>query len=397
MAMKRRILVVSHSCVNPVTQQLYAELQRQTGWDFTILLPALWNDEFGNRLRPSTLSGFDVELVEAPVWPNGNIILHAYQKNLSCLLRAGGFDAIYVNHEPYAVATAQVCWANRRAKRIPFGFYSCQNLDKKYPAPFCWTEQMVYRSSAFAFPITDSVAKVLRSKGYAGSLTVCPLPLDPNFYRPRSRAERVETIPRENGEVVIGYVGRVVEQKGLRTLIEALAKLPRTNWKLIVIGTGTFEAKFDELVNERRLAGQVTRLGFMPHDVTPRYLAALDVLVLPSETHANWKEQFGRVIVEALACGVPVIGSNSGEIPTLINASGGGCVFPERNPTALAELLLQMIGDHSLRKSYAKVGRSWALHSVSLSAVASSMAYTIEGVLAGRDNTPNALNELTVG
>jgi L-malate glycosyltransferase len=397
MGRERRVLVVSHSCANPVNQQIYRQLQKQTGWRFTILLPKLWKDEFGNLVRPSKLRGFDVDLVETDVWLNGNIILHGYRRGLQSLLRNRKFDLIYVNHEPYAVATAQICWANLWSRRTPLGFYSCQNLEKSYPPPFCWTERMVYWSSAFAFPITNAVAEVLRQKGFKGDLTVCPLPFDPDLYRKRSDIERTEAIPRKNGEVVIGYVGRIVEQKGLGTLVEALARLPRSGWRLVVIGTGPFETTFDQMVRQRGLGEQVHRLGYMPHDVTPRFLGALDILVLPSETRPNWKEQFGRVIVEALACGVPVIGSDSGEIPTLINASGGGCIFPECNPVALAQLLQQMIRDQDLRKSFADAGCSWAIKKASLTAVASSMACTIEDVLARKDNTPNALNELTVG
>lgn len=393
MGKNRRVLVVSHSCASPVNQQVYREIQRQTGWDFTILLPAIWKDEFGNQLRPSALPGFNVELVTAPVWPNGEIILHTYWVNVRRLLQRSRFDAVYMNHEPYAAATAQVSWANFQSRRIPFGFYSCQNLEKNYPAPFCWTERLVYRSSAFAFPITEAVARVLRKKGFQGALAVCPLPFDPNLYRKRSETERREAIPRTNGEIVIGYVGRMVEQKGLGTLVEALAKLPRSGWKLTVIGTGPFETTFDEMVRQRGIAEQVSRLGYVPHEVTPRFLAALDILVLPSETRTNWKEQFGRVIVEALACGVPVIGSDSGEIPTLINASSGGRIFPERNPTALAELLRQMIGDKDLRKSCADTGSSWAAKNVSLSAVASSMACTLEDVLDRSDRRSPYLRE----
>ena len=64
--------------------------------------------------------------------------------------------------------------------------------------------------------------------------------------------------------------------------------------------------------------------------------AQLDVLVLPSRTTPTWKEQFGRVIVEALWCGVPVVGSDSGEIPWLIGLTGGGLMFPEGDHAALA-------------------------------------------------------------
>jgi glycosyltransferase involved in cell wall biosynthesis len=389
-----RILVVSHSCSTPLNQQIYAEIRRQTGWEFTLVVPENWLDEFGNSLPGRLWSGFDAQLVAAPVHLNGNIILHWYRTSFYRLLLENRFDAIYVNHEPYAVATAQVCWANLRTRRIPFGFYSCQNLEKNYPVPFCWTERMVYRSSAFAFPITNAVGRVIRSKGFAGSMAVCPLPLDPALYRKRPELEREEAISRKSGEVVIGYVGRMVEQKGLRTLVEALTKLPRSGWKLIVIGAGPFEQVFDDLVRERGLTDRVSRLGYVSHEVTPRFLAALDVLVLPSETQPNWKEQFGRVIMEALACGVPVIGSDSGEIPTLIKASGGGRVFPEKNSTALADMLQQMISDQHLRESCADSGYTWTIKNVSLTAVASSMADTIEEVIVGNNHKTNGAKEL---
>jgi hypothetical protein len=191
-----RILVVSHSCATPLNQQIYAEIRRQTGWEFTLVVPQSWLDEFGNALPGQLWSGFDAQLVTPPVHLNGNIILHWYRTSFRRLLLETKFDAIYVNHEPYGVATAQVCWANLRARRIPFGFYSCQNLEKNYPVPFCWTERMVYRSSAFAFPITDAVGRVIRGKGFRGAMAVCPLPLDPGLYRKRPAEERQEAIPR---------------------------------------------------------------------------------------------------------------------------------------------------------------------------------------------------------
>ena len=379
---KRRVLVVSHECVT-LNQQIYAEVQRLTGWSFTLLLPAAWTDEFGNSLRPGIFPGFDAELVTAPVRLNGNIILHSYRFNFRRFLNQRKFDLIYVNHEPYAISTAQVCWANLQSVKLPFGFHSCQNIYKKYPIPFLWLERMVYQSSSFAFPITQTVERVLRQKGFIGEAGLCPFPFDPNLYHPLPESERQELIPRAAGEVIIGYVGRMVEQKGLQTLIEALARLPRSGWKLVVIGTGPYESRFDELVSMHGLTNRVIRLGYVAHEVTPRYLGAMDILVLPSETRPNWKEQFGRVVIEAMACGSCVVGSDSGEIPTLIQASGGGCVFPEANPTALADVIQQMIADESQRKTFARIGGAWANNNVSLPAVATSVSRVMEGAFAG--------------
>jgi glycosyltransferase involved in cell wall biosynthesis len=225
---------------------------------------------------------------------------------------------------------------------------------------------------------------VLRSKGYTGDLSVCPLPFDPQIYYPYPKDEIPSILQRTGKELLIGYVGRVVEAKGLRTLVKALDQLPRAGWKLAVVGTGPFDAEFAELIQRSGLTDRVLRLGFVPHEETPRYLAAFDLLVLPSETQPNWKEQFGRVLIESLACGTPVIGSDSGEIPNLVTSSGGGIVFPERNAEAFADALKRMLWDQTLRQICAKNGRQWAVENVSVQAVAAKMAEAIARALKER-------------
>jgi glycosyltransferase involved in cell wall biosynthesis len=90
----------------------------------------------------------------------------------------------------------------------------------------------------------------------------------------------------------------------------------------------------------------------------PSAYAQLDVLVLPSRTTPTWKEQFGRAIVEALWCGVPVVGSDSGEIPWLIGLTGGGLVFAEGDRAALAAQLARLRMDPQLRRELAATGRA---------------------------------------
>ena len=195
------LLVVSHSCATPINQQIYAELERQTGWKITLVVPEAWKDEFGNTLNKEKWPEFSGDLISIPVWNNGNIILHIYKENWGAFLEAGRFSAIYVNHEPYALATAHLCWANSRTLKAPFGFYSCQNILKKYPPPFSWIEGTVFRKSAFAFPITEAVKEVLVAKGYRGIPTVCALPLDPAIYQPRGSEEDLKLIPRGDREI----------------------------------------------------------------------------------------------------------------------------------------------------------------------------------------------------
>ena len=376
-----RLLVVSHPCTTPINQQIYAELEQQTGWNISLIIPNKWKDEFGNTLEGAVWPGLKAHVERVPVWMNGNIVLHLYKRNWSSFLKKNSFDAIYVHNEPYALAAAQICRANTRTVRVPFGFYSAQNILKRYPVPFSWLERMVYRESTYAFPITDAVAEVLLAKNFRGRSTVCPLPLDPTIYRPLGSEERRGVILREEDELVIGYVGRIVEAKGLRTLAAALRFLHDLKWKLVVIGKGDFKETFRQLLSEGQVGDRVSFLGFIPHAETPRYLSAFDILVVPSETQPNWKEQFGRVITEAMACGTPVIGSTSGEIPNLIRKSDGGLIFPEKNASELANCLRKMMTQENLRQTSAESGRTWVEKEVSLSAVAKKMASALAQVV----------------
>jgi len=372
-ARKKHVLVISHSCCTPINQQIYAEIQQQTGWRFTMITPDAWRDEFGNTLKADLWPGFDADLKRIPVWKSGNIILHGYRARMRKWLRVIDPDLVYMNHEPYGLATAQACWANQRSVQAPFGFYSCQNIRKHYPPPFSWLERMVYRQSSFALPITGDVAGVLRQKRFEGRITVCPLPLDPHLYHAGLRQDPPPALQKIKNAPVMGFVGRAIEAKGLRTLAGALTQIRDLDWTFVLVGNGQFRDEFLRLLDRAGCAGRIVCPGYVPHAETPRWLASMDLLVIPSETQPNWKEQFGRVIPEALACGAAVVGSDSGEIPRLLRESGGGVVFPERQVEALAAALRSLLLDPVRRQSFAEAGGSWVRKHISLPAVAAKM------------------------
>ncbi len=376
-----KVLIVSHPCATAANQALFAEIHRITGWDVRLVIPEHWKDEFGNALRQEDFPGLEGRVSKFPVLFNGNIILHCYRKNWHSFLRRERPDVLYMHHEPYAAATGQVCLANsRQATPAAFGFYSAQNIFKKYPPPFSWIERFVHRTSQFCFPVSATVAEVLAAKHTRAQSEVCPLPVDPSVYFPGATA----ILPRGTGEILIGYVGRLVESKGLATLAAALADLKDLRWKLHVLGTGEFQSDFGKLLMQAGIADRVTFHGFIPHLQTPDYLRAFDLLVVPSETLPNWKEQFGRVIVEALACGTPVVGSDSGEIPILLRAGKGGLVFRERDSRALADAIRTLSGQPALRQEMAEHGAKWVTSHATLEVVARRMAQTMEAAAIGR-------------
>ncbi len=164
---------------------------------------------------------------------------------------------------------------------------------------------------------------------------------------------------------MVGYVGRLEQSKGVSTLIHALAE-SGVECTLLVVGEGPARAEWTSLA--QNLGVNVRWLGKVSNRDIPRYLNCLDVLVLPSETTKHWAEQFGKVIVEAMACEVSVIGSDSGEIPTVIGDAG--LVFSERNSTELANRIQLVADNKQLRALLGRKGRQRVLSAYSWDAVA---------------------------
>jgi L-malate glycosyltransferase len=352
-----KILVLSHACVTPTNQQFFAEIEQQTGWQITIVTPTSWLNDYGKQVTPQRWYQFQGQLIDFALWKSGSIPLHTYRTTFRKLLKQLQPDVIYVQHEPYAIATFQLYLANALTICRPIGFFTWQNIEKRYPFPFRQMENWVLRQTHVMFPGSQSAEMVFRKKGYQGRSVRLPGSIDPTLYAPHPEAVSLKSDWCQSEEVVIGYLGRIVEEKGLKTLLHALKQIESRPWKLVMVGTGDYENEFNQIAQNLQLTDRILNLGFIPHDQAVKYLSAFDLLVIPSETRSNWKEQFGRVIIEAMACGTPVIGSDSGEIPYLIQSTQGGLTFPEGNVVALAAQLDRLVNDPELRTSLAHQGR----------------------------------------
>ena len=338
-----RVLMLSKACIVGIYQpKLEAIAQR--GVELLVLTPPSWKDERGLQLleREHT-TGYRLQAL--PIRLNGNFHLHHYPA-LGREIRAFQPDIVHIDEEPYNLATWQ---ALRHARRIGARslFFSWQNIERRYPPPFNWGERWVYRNVDFALAGTDDAATVLRAKGYAGRLATIPqFGADPSLFQPAAqRPERPFTI---------GYIGRLVPEKGIDILLRAAGQL-EGDWRLRLIGGGTARAELEQLTERLGIGERVNFLGQLPSADLPAQYHALDALTLPSLTRDNWKEQFGRVLVEAMASGVPVIGSDSGAIPGVIGDAG--LIVPEGDVEALARALEQLRSGPGLREALAGRGR----------------------------------------
>jgi glycosyltransferase involved in cell wall biosynthesis len=151
----------------------------------------------------------------------------------------------------------------------------------------------------------------------------------------------------------IGFVGRFVEEKGVRDLLHA-ANILNFPFQLLFVGRGPARKGWKELAGQLSIGDKIAWIDTVSHGEIERYLNCLDVLVLPSHSTKYWKEQFGRVLIEAMACGVPVIGSDSGEIPNVIGDAG--LIFHEGDSDDLCRQLQRIHDDRQLREELVQRG-----------------------------------------
>lgn len=387
--MTRRVMIVSHACALPQNQKLFAIAAAERDWEITLVLPSFWTNEYGDVMPAELFPGFDARLLHYPVFRNGSVPLHGYRVRAARVLKEYRPEILYCHNEPYAVSTIQWARAARHASVISFGYFSCQNLVKRYPLPFRIGERFVYRRSKFAFPITEAVDQVHRTKGYANASTILPLGFDADQY---FRGQHLEvggsdegSLTRSTNETVsFAFIGRVVEEKGLVTLAAALGKIRDLDWSLTMVGSGPYQETVRAAFARHEVADRVHWRGFIPHAEVAKFYGEIDCLLLPSESRPNWTEQFGRVLVEAMACGVPVIGSDSGEIPNIIRQTGGGLVFQEANASDLAGKMVQMIADIDDRRSMAESGHRYVHRHYALHRLADRFADAIEASVENR-------------
>lgn len=353
-----RLLVVSHASVLPVNQHVYVRL-RELGWDVTLVVPAQWRHEyeagtFASRPLPE-LTG---SVMRIPVVLAGRPQRHLYLARLSTLLRRTAPDVAFVEEETFSLPAAQ--WAHALARRsIPFGVQAAENLDRPLPGLARAVRRLTLHRAAFVAARSPAAGGLARTWGAAGSVSLVPHGVPEWERKVRLRGQ----------PFTVGFAGRLVAEKGVFDLLGATGKLDPPV-RLLFVGDGPLRAEVQHCSLPN---GTVEVWSDVPHDRMPDAFSEMDVLVLPSRTTARWAEQFGRVLVEALCCGVPVIGSSSGEIPWVIQSTSGGFVFPEGDIDALASLLARLRDAPAEREALAARGGEQARALFGIQAAANAL------------------------
>lgn len=306
------------------------------------------------RERALRRAGDDVTLITAPRWHAGGVWVDLdaqpeeqvrpartfFGKHPALFLYAPGplwralgedWDVIDIHEEPFALSTAQVLLMRAlRRNRAPIVLYTAQNLDKRYPVPFRWLERWALRSASGISACNSEAAQIAMRKGFAGRARTIPLGVDTRWV-----PEAVEGPPTAPARVTVGVLGRLVPEKGLAVLLDAVAGHPRLHAR--IAGAGPLADALPDWVRQRGIVDRVMLTGLIAPDDVHDFYRSIDVLAVPSTPTATWTEQFGRVAVEAMAAGVPVVSSDAGALPDVVG--GAGIVVPAGDAEKLADAL----------------------------------------------------------
>lgn len=350
------IAVISHSSVVGIYRHKLALMHMYSGDTISLITPLSWK-EAGHEVQAEVGKYPGVTLTPMPVYWSGRLNRHFYSWNaLWHHLHHLNPDLIYIEEEPRSLCSYQVhlfC----RANHIPYVFYTWENIDRKYHLIQEFVFRRILESAAAAVVGSWDAAEILRRRLFTKPMLIQPqYGIDPGlFYRRES--SRFREGWRVSGPV-IGYAGRLTPEKGVDLLLHAFEKL-QVSATCVIAGGGAELKSLKDIAARMRRAQDIYFIGPVPHEQMPEFLSALDIIVLPSRTTQTWKEQFGRILVEAMACSVCVVGSDSGAIPSVVGTAGW--IFRENDGQALTKILQDLVSDKQEQQRMAKEGRSRVL------------------------------------
>ena len=331
----------------------FALIAERPDVELRVVTPARWYESFQDIIfepEPAT----PCEEFACPIRFSGYGSRFYYRRGVKPHFRDFQPDIIHLEEEAWSLNALQTVRLKRKyCPNSRFIFRTSLSIPTKqrFGALPVWIERSVFRETDRAFPLSENAGKILTERGYTGDQTPFPNGVDVRHFYKRDANELRNSMGLSDC-FVIGYVGRLLQMKGIDTLLEAIARLASRDtthiYKLLIVGQGEDKPDFQKSAETLGISENIVWIDAVPPEEVAAYINCMDTLVLPSRTTAGWVEFFGRVLIEGMACAVPVIGSDSGEIPHVIDDAG--LVFPETDSDALAERIYQLAHDAHLRQ-----------------------------------------------
>ena len=380
-----KILVFSHIYILKPYRRKFEEIAKQfDDVRLRVVTPSKWLENFQDIVFESDTDPAISSRYEdfgCPICFSGYTSRFFYTRDIVTHFRNFKPDIIHFEEEPWSMCALQVlllkklfCPKSRLIFRTSLSIW----MKQRFSILPTLIEKLFFKETDMAFPLSNSAGEIIRRKGYRGPLKPFPNGVDVQMFRKIDVSE-LKSQPGLEGKFVIGYAGRLLQMKGLDTLLHAAAKLEEVDYQLLMLGRGDYKSNLVALAENLGISDKLCWIDVVPPEDVPRYINCMNVLVLPSLTTPGWVEFFGRVLVEAMACEVPVIGSDSGEIPNVIGEAG--LIFHEGDADDLKDKLLLLARDESLQLELAALGKKRAIERYSWEQIAEDTYEVYKGLM----------------
>lgn len=339
-----RVLFVSHTYIVGLNQGKLNAIAETEKVDVGLLAPEKWDAPQWNKQLDLEQPYPAIHTYPARIWLSGRAGAYFYSPfAVFKVIRDFRPDIIQVEQEVFSLAAFEIALFAKLFGK-PLVLFGWENMDRQLSPVRRWIRQFVFDTTQIILAGNHEGAEIMKRWGFKRPIEVMPqMGVDTTVFAPPSPKP-------SHSRLSIGFVGRLSHHKGIDLLIEA-ARLLRDrhhDFQIVLCGSGADESMFKAAVEQHNLTDRVVWRGAVRHDEVPQEMAQFDVLVLPSRTVETWKEQFGHVLIEAMAMGIPVVGSTCGEIPNVVGHSD--LVFPEGDAIALANVLERLISDPEWRQ-----------------------------------------------
>jgi glycosyltransferase involved in cell wall biosynthesis len=362
---------------NTMMESKIALIRDQGGFDFFLVRPKYFKDMFGLSNENSSSQTLNSTLW-VPFIGKIDDPHRAFYRTATFAMKKFAPHIIHAEEEPDSLSALQIIIAHRilaPASRMILHTY--QNVNRPKGLIVRSVLKTTLKGSDAILCANSDAVRVLKEYDYKGMTEVIPPEgVDTTFFKP-FKTQR----PLEHFTVV--FAGRFVPEKGLDTLFHAIKLLDR-DVRLLMVGAGPQEYKLRSLTEQLNIKKQVVFLGPQKSSEMPVLINQADVLVLPSRSSPVWKEQYGRVLLEAMACKVPVIGSDNGAIPEVIGDAG--LIFTEDDVGSLAQCLHSIMESRDLRKELAERGYLRATGIFNQKEIAARTAKFYRRIVFGQDS-----------
>jgi glycosyltransferase involved in cell wall biosynthesis len=359
-----RILFAWHGATDPNNFPLFDGMIAERNVDLLILTPPRLDDrqtEFRMRgavTRVNRQSGSRYRIV--PGWTVNPRSL-GYMVHLDLPARIASFrpDVVHVVAEAATLLAAEAALLRMVLFRRPrLVLHVIQNIYVDYRWPWPVVEKFALSRADAAVAYNPGARNILLRRGFRKPIYLRP------FGAEDFSSARTSPVRRRmgRGAPVIGWNGRMFMGKGLHVLLEA-SSLMRQKHRLLVVGDGPRREAECALAHKLGINSRITWAGMVPISRIGEYYRAMDIFTHPAISRPPdmpaWKEQFARTLPEAMLCGLPTVGSRSGEIPWVLG--DGALIVPERKPLALARALDRLVSSRRLRADLGRRARKRAV------------------------------------